>query len=375
MKKILNLIILASCIATLGSCEDDKDPVTVANGFELRSSEIPAALTLLPANDAEKVVTLTWDRSDNGGGNTVSTYTIEIAPAGTNFATPLILNGGASVVPAFTYDLKVAELNKLANLMPTYACGQEMTVDIRVKSVLGNGFYNAFTQYSSNVITLKFAPYSNALPAMMFASAAPVAGATANLAASSPIGTDFEGYMWLEPGMYKFYKASTCGTFESPVVYGDNNDGTFNVLVQDGQGYQVTTAGFYLVTADSSLLKYSVRAISWNFFGTAKPLFPGANTALAYDAASGLWKTTFTLYNGYDIQFRSNGTGAAALLLGAYDATKTGTKFAGPDMSYDGGFITVPGTKTNPRTSVSYNITLDLRSPRNYKYSIVAANP
>ncbi|GEP51598.1 hypothetical protein FNO01nite_22700 [Flavobacterium noncentrifugens] len=382
MRKILNLIILASCIATLSSCEDDKDPVTVANGFEMRSSAIPAPFALLPINDANKVISITWDKSDNGVANPNATYTIEIAASGTNFAAPLTMNNGANVVPAFSYDLYVSELNKLANQLPTYVCGQEMTVDIRVKSVLGSGFANAFAQYSSNFITLKFTPYSTLLPTMHFATVAPSATATANLASSSILTSDYEGYMWLEPGAYKFYKSNSCGTFETPVVYGGNGTGT---IAENGAAYQVVTAGFYLVKADLTAATYSVKAVSWNFFGPAKTSFTGANTALVYDPASGLWKSynsaastsVVTLGGGFGIQFRATATPAASgIVLGAYDPAKTGDQYAGPTMSYgnslDEAYLFVPGTRT-PRVNSGFIVTLDLRSPRNYKYSITPA--
>jgi len=377
MKKILKTLIFAFCIVAMTSCEDDKDPVVVANGFELRSSETVSGLALQPLDDANKVVTFTWDRSDNGGGNTISTYYIEIAASGTNFAQPLTLNNGNIVIPAFTYDLNVAELNKFANLLPNYVCGQEMAVDIRVKSVLGGSYYNAFTQYSSNVITLKFTPYSTLLPVMYFATAAPAATQTANLAASSVLTSDYEGYMWLEPGAYKFYKGNSCGTFETPTVYGENGAGT---IAENGAAYQVTNAGFYIVKADLRAATFSVKTVSWNYFGAAKTSFPGANTAMVYDRATGLWQSyttattspVVTLGGGYELKFRASGSTTTADVLGGYDAAKTGEKFAGTVMSYDGVDLIVPGTRI-PRVNSGFIVTLDLRSPRNYKYTITPA--
>lgn len=374
MKNIFKTIVFAFCVAALGSCEDDPDPIVSANGFLLRSADAPSGNVVLVAENEENIVaTLNWDKVNNGTGSDVSSYTVEVAPSGTNFSNPVTANAGNPVPTGLTYELSVKELNEILNDLPSYVCGQAQKLDVRVRSVLGRGYYNEFVQYS-NVIALELTPYSLELPTMFFGTAAPAVTAAGNVASSGVINKDYEGYMWLEPGLYKFYKSSSCGTFEAPVVYGDDNSGSFNALSIDGAAYQVLTAGFYLVKADLQTSLYSVRAITWNFFGTAKPVFPNANTPLTYNATTKLWETDFVLSNGYDFQFRSNGVGEAALILGGFDATKTGVDFAGDIMSYKGTVLVVPGVKASPRVNTRYHITLDLNSPRNYNFSIVA-NP
>lgn len=363
MKNIFKTIIFAFCLIALGSCEDDPDPVVSANGFSLSSSDAPTSnLTLVPQNDANVVATVKWGNVDNGTGSDVSQYNVEAAQSGTNFANPIILNSGNVIPTENSYAISVKELNMVANNQAGYECGKQMSIDVRVKSTLGKGYYNEFVQYSSNVLTINIMPYSTLLPVMSFSATAPSATTVGNLAASSVLTSDYEGYMWLVPGNYKFYKANGCGTFDNQTVYGD------------AAGYNVTVAGFYLVKANLTTPDYSFRAISWNFFGPAKPTFPGANTALTYDQATGLWKTTapVNLGNGYEIQFRSNGVTTSALVLGGYDASKTGDKYAGTAMSYDGVQLIVPGTRS-PRVNTGFMLTLDLTSPRNYKYTITPA--
>lgn len=373
MKNIFKTIIFALCVLSIVACEDDVDPIVAANGFTLSTKDAITPLVLKATEDANTAIELQWEPSKNGDVPTVSAYTIEVAAAGTNFAEPIVANNGERVVSGLTYDFTVQEMNAIAVQFPTYACGEAMKVDIRVKSVLGSGLYNSLTQYSST-ITLDLTPYSPELPTLFFGMAAPATNTPGNLAASAVLNKDYEGYMYLQPGMYKFYKSGDCQTFEAPVVYGDNNNGSFNTLDVDGAAYQVINAGFYLVKADLTTSLYSVRAITWNIFGTAKPNFPNANTALTYNATTKLWETDFVLSNGYDFQFRSNGVGENALVLGGFDAEKTGLEFAGPIMSYKGKMLVVPGAKSSPRVNTRYHIALDLNSPRNYNFSIVA-NP
>jgi len=364
MKNIFKTIIFVFCLIVLGACEDDPDPVVSANGFSFTAADAPTSnFVLLPQNDANAVATLKWDKVDNGTGSDVSKYNIEAALSGTNFAKPITLNSGNVTPNDNSYAISVKELNMIANQQPEYECGKQMSFDVRVKSTLGKGYYNEFVQYSSNVLTLNITPYSTLLPVMSFSSTAPSAATVGNLAASSVLTSDYEGYMWLEAGTYKFYKANGCGTFDNQTVYGDTN------------GYNVAVAGFYLVKANlTGTPQYSFRMISWNFFGPAKPTFPGANSALTYDQNTGLWKTAapVSLGGGYEIQFRSNGAGTSILLLGGFDASKIGEKYAGTVMSYDGLQLIVPGTRS-PRVNSPFLITLDLRSPRNYKYSITPA--
>jgi hypothetical protein len=380
MKNFLKTIIFAFLIIAIGSCEEDIDPKVSANGFALRAPDAPGSIVLQPTNDADVVATLNWDKSDNGGMTSVSTYKVEVAVSGTNFANAVTANLGNDVTTADrTYVLTAGELNTLVNQLPGYACGVPMDIDIKVKSTLGAGFYNAFTQYSTNAITINVTPYSSALPTIAFSSDG-IATDANKMASSGVLRLDYEGYMYLTPGLYKFYKPDACGNYTTPTIYGDDNGGSFNTLVANGSGYQVITAGFYLVKADLGTSAYSVRPIIWNLYGSGKQTFPAANSVMAYDQTANLWKITLNLANGYGFKFRSNGTGANVLTLVKYIPASVNTSnYGGTELSYvlPGGLITdnelvVPGVKTNPKTYVSYDIVLDLSSPRNYKYTITA---
>jgi hypothetical protein len=380
MKNILKTILFAFCLITVGSCEDEIDPKVSANGFALRASSV-APVVLTPQTDSNAVTTLSWDKSDNGVGASVATYKVEIAESGTNFANAVLANSGNDIATDRSYTLKAGELNTLINQLPNFQCGVAMSIDIRVKSTLGAGFYNAFVQYSTNVITLSATPYSSTLPVMAVSATGTVDAATPRLAASGVLNTDYEGYMYLTPGTYKFYKPNACGDFTGAQVYGDDGSGALSTLVADGAGYVVATAGYYLVRVNlpdaAGDLTYSVRPIVWNIFGTSKQNFQLVNTPLTYDQAEGVWKATVNLNKGYGFKFRATGN---QILLGKYLTTSVGTpNYGGTDLSYVPNTTTLASLPTNelalpglrnPITLASFTIVLDLRKPRDYKYSI-----
>jgi len=386
MKNILKTITFALCLVALGSCEDDPDPIVSPNGFTLRTVDGPSSnLVLTPQQNDNNVAVLNWDKGDFGVGTTVSQYTVELAPAGSNFASPTVANAGNFIPSVQSYNLKVAELNNILNDFPGYECGKPMLVDIRIKSKLGGNYYNAVTQYS-NTVTLDITPYSKKLPLMAFATSATITADTPKLAAGGVLNPNFEGYMYLTPGTYKFYQPDACAGFGSPAVFGDNNDGTFSGLEANGAGYEVTTANFYFVSVDMSTLKYTVRPIKWNYYGTAKQTFPASNVALTYNVAEKVWESNTTtpvrLAEGYGIKFRSD----ASTVLGTYNPAADNTAlFGGNILTYlgsplpvEGGpqalpyvfEVNVPGPKAPVRVIKSYIVKLDLNSPRDYKFSI-----
>ena len=381
MKNFLKIAIFIFLPFLIGSCSEvDKDPVVSPNGFLLKEPTGGTSYILLPQNDADIVTTLEWDQSNNGMPS-VSSYEIEIAKSGTNFANPINAVKVTDPSPTATYSWTVAYLNSLLNQIGFAPC-ESVNIDVRIKSILGLRAETQFIQYS-NVRTIAVTPYSTNLPLMAFSSDGNITDATPKLASSGILNSDYEGYMWLTPGTYKFYQPDACGSYATPTVYGDNGSG--NTLAINGAGHQVLTAGFFLVKANTATtgpdaLSYTVRPTTWNVFGTAKN-FPLANAAMTYDSATKLWKSTISLTSGYGFKFRSNGVGTNLLVLGKYLATTVGTgDYGGPILSYVPNTTTtatlpsnelpVEGARPNPRTYVSYDVTLDLNSPRNYNYTI-----
>jgi hypothetical protein len=87
---------------------------------------------------------------------------------------------------------------------------------------------------------------------------------------------------------------------------------------------------------------------------------------LVYDTTNNIYKTNLPtlLKGGKTFRFRANNSDA--ITMAGFDPTKTGASYGGPQMSYNGVEILVPGIVT-----AAFDITLDLSSPRNYKYTLV----
>ena len=381
MKNILKISSLL-LLLIIGACTtNDKEPIVSANGLLLNQPATGTNYILTPQTAANDLFTLTWNKSDNGIAST-PTYTIQVAKSGTDFANPIEVIASTDILVGETYTVKAGFFNGLLNQIGFTPCGS-LNVDVRIKSTLGIVSDNAFIQYS-NPVTLQVTPYSLDLPLIAFSASNAISESTPKLAASGILNTDYQGYMYLTPGTYKFYKPNnSCNLFDSTLVYGDDNTAS-GTLIQDGNGYLVVTAGYYLVSANltaSGPMSYSVRPTTWNLIGSAKTFAPLGNTALTYDQAANVWTgTNLTLGEGFGIKFRSNGSGSNVFVLGQFIPSTVNTpNYAGMQLSYMGNplnaadlalnELVIPGIKT-PRVNHSYNVVLDLSKPRNYTYTI-----
>lgn len=356
MKNIFKTTIFAFLLLALASCTNDNDPIAQASGdFKLLAPSNGTTYTLSPANATTVITTLVWDYADNGV-QSASSYSIELAKSGTNFAK--IINGGTTADRY--YPFTVEQLNGL--LSPTdFTPYQAASIDVRIKSSLGTTA-NALVQYS-NVITLKLTPYSTALPKIGVPGNhqgwAPANATTLPLLASSGYGkTDFEGYAKLD-GEFKFLAPKADGSFDwGTTDWGDDN--TFSgKLVEANEKNCTATAGYYRIEADTQKLTYKSTLIStWGIIGDGTPGDWSTSTPMTYNPTTKVWTVTANL-TAKTFKFRANN--AWDIDLGDYQTDKPGV---GEVMSYGGKNITIP-------SDGNYTITLDLSSPRNYKYTLI----
>jgi hypothetical protein len=280
--------------------------------------------------------------------------------------------------------LTVAEFNTLLNGLPTFKCS-EMDVDVRIKSVLGIN-PNPYIQYS-NPINVKVTAYSLKLPVMAFVKAGNTPSTEPRIAASTPTSnTDYVGYMYLEPGNYKFYQPDACQDFTTPTIYGGGAIAGSLSSATSAPSIAVATAGHYLVKANLSNNTYTLTPFTtFGVFGTAtrSGLGTGFQVPFDYDAATKTWTKEMDLIRGKKFKFKSNlwtgtlvvpplpnppyapGTASSSVsILG-----KTATPFSLEENSTAGqGDITVPGTDDGTRDK--YKIELDVSKPRNYTYKL-----
>lgn len=366
MKNIFKTSFFALLLVLLGACTNDTEPVATANGgLKLLAPSSGSSFVLSPANASAVVTTLVWDYADNSV-QSASTYTVEIAKTGTNFAS--IISGGTTSNRFLAYTVEQLNGFLAPNVFTPYV---QASIDVRIKSTLGTNA-NAITQYS-NVITLKVTPYSTALPKIGVPGNhqgwAPTNASTLPLMASSGYGkTNYEGYMNLN-GEFKFLSPKPDGTFDwGTTDWGD--DGSFSgILKEVNESNCNTTAGYYLVKANTAAtgagaLQYSVTPITtWGVIGDATPGGWNSSSALTYNSTTKKWSATVALVGGKQLKFRANNSWD--INLGKFDAGQTGDNFAGENLTYN-----AASNLDGPATSGNYLITLDLSNPRDYKYTI-----
>jgi hypothetical protein len=382
MKNFFKIISVVFSFLFISSCSSDDKTVLSSNGFELRTTTLNSPLILNPANDNDVVSVLEWD-SSNTGTPTVSTYTVEVSESGTNEPMVTANLGGDLGIDVRTYTLKVAEINKLVNLLPNYACGQEIAIDVRIKAKVGGSSYNAFVQYS-NPITIRVSPYSTAKLLLAFSKDPSLVNTADKLASSSFTNSnDYEGYMYLESGTYKFYKPNSCNEFSSPTVYGLSGASTGSLTLDGSTGFTVATAGHYYIKANLSdtgagSLTYSIAAFNattntFGVFGKAlRPVIGSANTTpMNYNPTTKKWSVTVDMVNGLKFGFKTSSTAPIASLEG----TGTGTLTESPLKTITtgaptDGSIKAPGDFVDNNTKTKYDIEVDLSKPRNYTYKL-----
>jgi hypothetical protein len=387
MKNILNSICAAIILIGIISCEDTRDPNVSPNGFELRKDATvtsPSVLTQATATDI--FGKFEWDSANNGPA-TVSSYTLQVFDHNdTSLSNPVEYTGNGLVISPTSRKatLTVAEFNTLLNGLPTFKCS-EMDVDVRIKSVLGIN-PNPYIQYS-NPINVKVTAYSLKLPLLAFVKAGNTPSTEPRIAASTPTSnTDYVGYMYLEPGNYKFYQPDACQDFTTPTIYGGGGTAGSLSSATSAPSIAVATAGHYLVKANLSNNTYTLTPFTtFGVFGTAtrSGLGTGFQVPFDYDAATKTWTKEMDLIRGKKFKFKSNlwtgtlvvpplpnppyapGTASSSVsILG-----KTATPFSLEENSTAGqGDITVPGTDDGTRDK--YKIELDVSKPRNYTYKL-----
>jgi starch-binding outer membrane protein SusE/F len=380
MKNILKTTILAFLTVLFVSCEDAIDPLASANGFALRATTNNSPLVLTTATNANTALVLEWDKSDNGVPTKEANYYIEVAKAGTNFENSILGNLGSAinlVAGVRTYTLKVQEINDLANKLPNFSFCQQMSIDVRIKSKLGDYDASAFFQPSTNFVTINVTPYSTAKSKLAFVINGSTPDNSDKIASSSFTSTtDYEGYMYLQPGNYKFYKPDACGDFTAATQLG----GAAGILSVGGTAINIATAGHYQVKANLVANTYTVKFYNtFGVFGSAKSVSGTGNAVPMIDSANNnIWNLTINLLKGKKYQFKSNAwSGALAgdpLSIPSAGTTTISILGASTGLNLIEGAtatdIIVPGVYDG--TKASFLITLDVSKPRNYSYTMTA---
>lgn len=386
MKYIIKLVFLALLFASAVSCDSnelDKEPVVSANGFKVvKDASITAPSVISDVMNNNVFGKYNWDVADNGISS-VSTYQLVIFDHDND---PLLEkgvvysgNGVQVTTESRNASLTVKEFNDMVNLLSTFKCGQ-MNIDVRIKSVLGLESTNGYIQYS-NPITYAVTPYSTKLLELSFAKDASSAKTADKILSSSySVNTDYEGYMYLQPGDYKFYQPDACRDYTTATVYG----GTSGTLSNTAPSITIVNAGYYFIKANLTANTYSVSQYNYfGLYGTARSTTL-VNNALPFtdDDNDNVWTLTAELFKGRTFKLKSMywtaalaGTppivpSSAPVISAIGKSTVAGQLISvDPSLSVTSGLLTVPGI--NDGTKVTCVITIDVRNSRDYKYTLV----
>ncbi|MEE1897674.1 SusE domain-containing protein [Flavobacterium rakeshii] len=358
MKKIFNFSVLALLFMSVLSCSSDDDITIVESDSApvLISPEDGSSIVLSPDLSDNPALTLVWDHSVYTVDTEID-YTIEMAVAETDFASPTI----AGTTTTHVYSLNVEELNTVASNLELTPF-ESSAVEVRIVSSLGD---NGDLAMISNVITINITPYTTESPKLWIPGGyQPTSGygpdafthSTAPTLSAVAYGdVDFEGYMYIANDITNpdnGFKFSSQANWDGTNYGQGTADGELSS--DGGAANLVADAGYYLVKVNTDALTYSLTPAEWGVVGYATTGNDDGwnnSTPMTYNIDNKVWETTITLSDG-EFKFRANN--AWDINLGAGGSEN--------NLSYGGDNITA--------TAGTYKITLDLSNPRNYTYTI-----
>jgi len=349
MKNITKSIIALFAVVALSCSVEDVQDRPVIEGIDspvLTAPTSGAAYVLSPANAAVQAERFTW-KSANFGGDVQVNYAVEIDKKGNAFKTPQSIG---SVISANQVSVSVESMNKAALLLKATPFAPS-EFEVRIKASAG-----ALAAMYSNIIGIVVTPYTTENPKLWVPGGYAAASgypkdwdpATSPQLSASAFGkVDFEGYI-------NFNDANAEYKFTSfPEWKGEYAAGTTpGTIALSGPNFKIPAAGYYQIVVDTEKLTYKATATVWGIIGDGTPGGWDNSTAMTYNKTTKLWTLTANLTQK-EMKFRANN--AWDLNLG--DTGANGT------MEYGGDNIKVP-------SAGNYTITLDLSSPRNYKYSL-----
>ncbi|MBS7787213.1 hypothetical protein KIH23_07875 [Flavobacterium sp. CYK-55] len=389
MKKISIISVFAGLFMGLVSCENDTDPVASAQGLLLRKdAAVVTPSELNPTIDANSCIKLDWEKANNGV-STASTYQIIIS----DHDVPFIPDGEGKNVVVFnwvtpenpnnrTYKALNSEVNNWMNQLPSFNCGT-MNIDFRIRSLLGNNEENNnnIVQYSNPItVAIKGYPKDPLIFALVKTGASPESSAKIVTSAYTT-NTDYEGFMYLEAGDYKFYQPDACGSFASATVFGISGGNSGTLESGGTTSYNVPTAGHYFVTVNGQDSSYKILPFNnasgtnvFGIFGNATKTFGfSTTTPMDYDFSTKKWKVTLNLIDGRKFSFKTGNTSPVAAVLvgtGAASVSNSNALTTSAAPIDNTGSVKAPGTYVNDNTKTKYDIELDLSVPRQYSYTL-----
>jgi len=343
------------------ACHKDAALTTLATvKFTGPLTVTPTTAILSATTDSIIVTTFTWPAVVYPYKAHV-TYTLQAdLPTDTIGATPWANATDVTIgQDILTKALKGSDLNALA-LTVGIGANDTGKVVFRMQAYQDRNVY-------SNAVTVTVSPWK---PAVAFSHGWPVLWVPGDYQGWSPptaptVAAEqpniYEGYI-NEPagGTYQF--KFTNAQDWNHTNYGDNGNGT---LTTNGAaaGMTLPGPGFYELVCNPVSLTWSYNLTTWSILGDATPGGWTTDTQLVYSATTGLWTVTANMVSTGSFKFRANDAWNIDFGISPTDGHLYYAD--NPAYPYNGNLnnLTVP-------SSGSYTITLDLRNPNNYTFTL-----
>jgi hypothetical protein len=243
LNKILIAFISLLAISCTGDDVENRPVIVKGKSPILLTPKSDLIIVLDKTKESDMATSVVWDKATYEGDATVVNYTIEIAKAGTNFATPSVAGVSTSTFKNFT----VGELNA-AVLDAGFKPFIENSIDIRVKSSIGGV---TSTPQISNFYTIKVTPFP-AWPNWGIIGSATPTGWDSDTNLDYDLTTKkYSTTLNMVVGEFKFRLDDAWA-----VNFGD--DGNNLSLEAGGANIPITVAGSYTIVIDFTAKTYTV---------------------------------------------------------------------------------------------------------------------
>ena len=183
------------------------------------------------------------------------------------------------------------------------------------------------------------------------------------LAASGPNKTDFEGFVYMAAGEFKFVAFDEAKGYHdwSADDWGKSKTGGDGVLDKenDSENVSVAVEGLYYIQVDTGAKTYAVTKTDFRIIGDATPTGWGADTPLVYNSTAKTLSIDINLTKGNKYKIRSTDDWSCQF-----------PRQFGPDTDGDGYLDTKDGDWTHEGDTGTYRVTLDVFTARKYAITV-----
>jgi starch-binding outer membrane protein SusE/F len=318
------------------------------------------SVVLMPANDSDSVVTITWPAVSYGTGVAV-TYTLELDLPGDTAGTTAWGKATSYIAGpnVLHYSFAGKDLN---NLMQTLGVFGPTPLVFRVLSNVTqyNGAASTVPTAYSSLVSVLVTPYTTNL----FVPGAYQGWNPATAPLLNPVAGKaglFEGYVDIAGSGLQYFKYTNAPDWNH-INYGDGGGGTFSTN-GNAAGLSVPNGGYYELTANLNNNTWTATATTWSIIGDATPGGWNTDTQMTYDATNQVWTVTAAMVTAGSFKFRAND---AWVIDFGIDNSGNLQYADNPFFGYTAGLnnLTVPANGT-------YIITLDLHISGKYTYTAV----